>query len=376
MGSIDTRSGLRCLSWGLAGVLLVSVGGVLAQEVSTVALEAVRRLKGTDLSANSGLRAAVEKMADQLRGKPESLEIIRDFDLKDRAADLLLVLKNHPDSEAAAEAVRYLSKTDGRILEREISGPGATAGLFRAVGRSGVAEWVARIEAVAASGDRPAALREAAVNALLQTESGAKRLAGLVRSGRLPSELSRQATDGLKGVPWAAVRQSLVGVVPEAGRGAGAAALPKDRLLAMPGDRGRGAQVVRRPTVGCLTCHQVGTEGVDFGPRLTEIGAKLGKDALYDSIVEPSAGIGFGYEGWTVHTRDGEETTGLIASETEAELVMKMAGGQVVRMKKSDLVRREKLVQSLMPAGLADGMSAQELADVLAYLGGLKPPAP
>jgi putative heme-binding domain-containing protein len=64
----------------------------------------------------------------------------------------------------------------------------------------------------------------------------------------------------------------------------------------------------------------------------------------------------------------------LIASETEAELVMKVAGGHRVRMKKSDVVRREKQVQSLMPAGLADGMSAQELADVLAYLGGLKPP--
>ena len=367
---------MRRLTLALACMLLGSAEIAPAQEVSSVALEAVRRLNGTDLSANAGLRAAVEKMADQLRGRPESLEIIRDFDLKDRASDLLLLLKNHPESEAAVDAVRYLSKTDGRILEREMAGPGATPGLLRAMGRSGLTEWITRMEAVVAAGDRPAALREAAVAALLQTEAGAKRLAGLVRSGRLPAELAKQSTEGLRAVPWAAVRQSLVSVVPEAGKGSGAAAVPKDRLLAMPGDRGRGAEVVRRPTVGCLTCHQVGTEGVDFGPRLTEIGAKLGRDALYDSIVEPSAGIGFGYEGWTVHTRDGEETTGLIASETEAELVMKVAGGHRVRMKKSDVVRREKQVQSLMPAGLADGMSAQELADVLAYLGGLKPPTP
>ena len=168
-----------------------------------------------------------------------------------------------------------------------------------------------------------------------------------------------------------------------AGLGRGAAAQPatpgappKQQVLQAHGDVARGAQLIRRDTVGCLACHKIRGEGIDFGPQLTEIGAKLGKDALYDSIVEPSAGIGFGYEGWLVATQDGEEFVGLLSSETDAEVVLKQAGGNTVRVRKADVLRKDKQAQSLMPAGLADNLGVQGLADVIAYLASLRPPAP
>jgi putative heme-binding domain-containing protein len=102
----------------------------------------------------------------------------------------------------------------------------------------------------------------------------------------------------------------------------------------------------------------------------------LGKEALYDAIVDPSAGISFGFEAWLLTLRDGDEVLGLISSETEQEILMKMQGGQSLRFRKVDVIRREKQLQSIMPTGLHEGLSAQDFADLLAYLASLKPVAP
>lgn len=146
--------------------------------------------------------------------------------------------------------------------------------------------------------------------------------------------------------------------------------------MQMRGDPARGSVVFRRAATGCIGCHQVGREGIGLGPNLGEIGAKLGKEALYDAIVDPSAGISFGYEAWLLTLRDGEEVLGLIASETDGEVALRMAGGQVLRYRKSEILKREKQAQSIMPAGLQDTMASEDFADLLAYLLSLKPQVP
>ena len=55
----------------------------------------------------------------------------------------------------------------------------------------------------------------------------------------------------------------------------------------------------------CSVCHMAGTEGKDFGPKLTEIGSKYAKEGLLNAIVHPSEGISFGYEGWEIKMKDG-----------------------------------------------------------------------
>ncbi len=102
---------------------------------------------------------------------------------------------------------------------------------------------------------------------------------------------------------------------------------------------------------------------------------KLGKDALYASILDPNAGISFGYETWQLETKDGEEATGLIASETEEEVALKLPGGIVTRYPKSNLAKQEKLRTSTMPQGLALTLKPQELVDLIEYLAGLGKPA-
>lgn len=370
--------GLRRLTdSGLLSVLVLVFlsSGLRAEDSSSVAIEAVRRLKGTDLSANPTLKSAVERVVDQVRGQAVMVELVRDFDLRERVPDLLAFLKKHPGDDAAAEAIQYVGQVDARRLEALVRDPEAAADLFAAIGRSGVGEWSDRLAEVAAAEDRKPAQREAAIRALLGTEPGSKALAQLAQGKRLPAPLREIAVEGLRATRWPSVRASLAGLGSERREG-NPGIPPKEGLLRLGGDVARGSQVFRRGSASCLSCHQVGREGVDFGPRLTEIGAKLGKEALFDAIVDPSAGISFGFEGWLLTFRDGEELLGLIASETEKEIVMKVPGGQILRYRAAEVIRREKQVQSIMPSGLHEGLSTQDFADLLAYLASLRPAAP
>jgi len=130
--------------------------------------------------------------------------------------------------------------------------------------------------------------------------------------------------------------------------------------------------VFTRPEVNCIGCHRVNDKGVDFGPALSEIGAKLGKDALYEAILDPSAGIAFGYEAWQIELKSGDEAYGLIVSETADELIMKDVKAIPTRIKKSEIVKRQQLKTSIMPAGLQQTMSTQDLVDLVEYLSSLK----
>lgn len=140
----------------------------------------------------------------------------------------------------------------------------------------------------------------------------------------------------------------------------------------MTGDPAKGAQIFRRPEVNCISCHQVRGEGVDFGPALSEIGSKLAREALFEAILDPSAGISFGFEAWQITLKDGDEAFGLIASETEDELVLKLQGGTLNRLKKADIAGREKQKLSVMPAGLQASLTTAEFVDLVEYLASLK----
>src|SRR6185436_7573374 len=113
-------------------------------------------------------------------------------------------------------------------------------------------------------------------------------------------------------------------------------------------------------------------QGIDFGPNLSEIGSKLAKEALYESILDPSAGISFGYEVWNIELKSGDELYGLIVSETTEELSVKSVGGAVTKCKTVEIARRTKAALSIMPSGLQQNMSAQDLVDLVEYLGSLK----
>jgi putative heme-binding domain-containing protein len=144
---------------------------------------------------------------------------------------------------------------------------------------------------------------------------------------------------------------------------------PISELVAMNGDAKKGVEIF---AANCSVCHQVNGEGMDFGPKLSEIGSKLGKDGQYLAIMYPDAGIGFGYEGWELKMKDGSVLNGIISSKTETDLVLKMPGGIVQNLKTSAVKSMKMMPNSMMPTGLMDGMSKEEAVNLVEYLAGLK----
>ena len=77
----------------------------------------------------------------------------------------------------------------------------------------------------------------------------------------------------------------------------------------------------------CANCHIVNKFGKDVGPDLSEIGSKLSREAMYTSILDPSAGISHNYENYIVVTASGQVINGLKMSETPDEVVIRTPRG-------------------------------------------------
>ena len=112
--------------------------------------------------------------------------------------------------------------------------------------------------------------------------------------------------------------------------------------------------------------------GINFGPDLSDIGSKYGKAALYSNILDPGAGITFGYEGYLIKTKDGKALLGYIISETNQELTINMIGGVSAKIKITDIISKKPYEYSLMPSGLLDGLKKQEVSGLIEYLASLK----
>ena len=115
-------------------------------------------------------------------------------------------------------------------------------------------------------------------------------------------------------------------------------------------------------------CHQVNGEGKNVGPDLSEIGKKLSREAVFESILYPSASISHNFETYIVETKKGTTANGLLVSKTAEEIAIKDAESIVRTFKMAEVESVAKSAVSLMPADLHQAITTQELTDVVEYL--------
>ena len=118
----------------------------------------------------------------------------------------------------------------------------------------------------------------------------------------------------------------------------------------------------------CAKCHIVNGEGKSVGPNLSGIGAKLSREALYESILAPSAAISHSYETFTALLKDGRSFTGLLISQSPEKIVIRGADSIDVTLSAAEVEELVKQPVSLMPADLATTLSTDELVDLVAWL--------
>lgn len=341
-----------------------------------VIVETLLKLKRQDLSTvKPETRNAALRHIDAHRGTtPERfVELVELFDVRDRTPELLRVVAEMPDDPAGISAARVLLKWGELDRLREIidgDNERAASAAVRAVGATQHKAGLRVLADLAGNAERSTVLRSDAVRALGRGPAGERLLLALAADEKLSEELKPIAAAVMLISRDSAVREEASAHL--RGFTSDTKLPPVTELVKQRGDPERGAAVYLKAT--CFTCHKVGedTPGIDFGPALTEIGSKLARQALYESILAPSAGISFGYEGQLVTLKNGQQLLGYVASETDEQIVLKQMGGVSTPIKKSDIQSRQAQPQSLMPPNLHLLITEQELVDLVEYLASLK----
>jgi putative heme-binding domain-containing protein len=124
-------------------------------------------------------------------------------------------------------------------------------------------------------------------------------------------------------------------------------------------------------TASCISCHKMGDAGNAFGPELAKLEAKMTPLEITRHILEPSLKIDEKYRSTTLLTDDGRSITGLVVEETPTEVAIvenPVAKADPVRIKKSDIDERSTSPVSIMPKGLLDKLTRDEVLDLIAYV--------
>jgi putative membrane-bound dehydrogenase-like protein len=143
----------------------------------------------------------------------------------------------------------------------------------------------------------------------------------------------------------------------------------EELLEALPeGDIRRGQAVFNGTKAACASCHAIGYLGGTLGPDLTKIGQVRDKRDLLESIVFPSASFVRSYEPLAVQTMDGKLHNGLVERDAPEEITLALSADQVVRIPREDVEDAYPGTISIMPAGLDQQLTLEELADLVAFL--------
>ena len=319
-------------------------------------------------------KKAVTDVLKAVYGKSEYLNLVRRYELKNESPKLLDMTIAKSDDPLGREAATLLLDLKGvELIKSAISNSDTakTMKVLNALGGVGSKQSIDILQNVAFSTSYNTTIRMKAANRMGGSMSGEDKVLQLLRDKKVAKDMIPDFVDGLKWAWRKAIYIEASTFLPNGGsKNAVKKKVPTIKELSMmTGNNQKGKAVFKS---NCLVCHQVNKEGYDFGPNLSEIGTKLPKEALLESIVQPSAGINFGYERSQLNMKDGSVITGIIASKTETDIDLKYPAGIKQRVKASDVKSSKELPESMMPSGLDDQMSKQELADLLTYLSALK----
>lgn len=144
-----------------------------------------------------------------------------------------------------------------------------------------------------------------------------------------------------------------------------AALPPVEEILKLKGDSTKGKTTAQR----CIMCHVIDGTGAEVGPGLADFGKTQTHEVLVRSLVDPSADISHGYEAMEIKTKDGKTIHGLVYKDHDPLIVASM-GGLTQLVPKEKLASKKPLGRSLMLSAAQLGLTAQDVADVVAYLKG------
>ena len=116
----------------------------------------------------------------------------------------------------------------------------------------------------------------------------------------------------------------------------------------------------------CLQCHRLYGLGGDVGPELTG-SDRANADYILENVLDPSAAVGRDYRLVNVLTTDGRLVSGVLKQQDDSSIVVHTVNEKVV-LPREDIEEIKLADTSMMPEGLLEGLSPQEVRDLFSYL--------
>ncbi len=134
------------------------------------------------------------------------------------------------------------------------------------------------------------------------------------------------------------------------------------------GDIRRGQSVFNSTKAACSSCHAIGYLGGNVGPDLTRIGQIRVERDLLEAIVFPSASFVRSYEPVVIATQSGQVFSGVLRKDSADEIVLATGPDEEARIPRDQVEEMQPGTVSVMPAGLDQQLTPQEIADLVTFL--------
>ncbi|MDP4211772.1 MAG: c-type cytochrome [Bacteroidota bacterium] len=317
------------------------------------------------------LKKAIESGLTQAKGTHAYIDIVRRFHIRDKGPELLDLALHTSDADMQADALKLLlSNGDEHLVYPVLQQKDESSrNLITALGDIEDKKTKSILQSVVLNKQYSLDWREDALKALGKDWTGEDMLLALQKNKKLPADLQDSAGAILINSNRETMRQSAATYFKTVAAAKVNSIAPIETLVKLKGDAASGKAIF---SSYCASCHQVNSTGVNFGPNLSEIGSKLSKDALYAAVLQPSAGISFGFDGYIFKLKNGVQLLGYVASQTNDEISIKLMGGITEKHKKTDIAEKKPYRRSLMTEGLPQAMGQQKFVDLVEYLTTLK----
>ena len=332
-----------------------------------IAVLALQHLVTGQLIENPGLNEPLYETLERVKGTRAYLDLVKRFELSDQSEQLFQMALESDSDELQRDASSLLIELGQGSLFRdailETSGE-VEASLIERLGEinSGGSREILR--SLVTDSELALETRRRTLDAIGPGWQGENLILGMLEAGTFPDDLKGMAAGILFNSSDDRRRVRAAEYLDPPADMQGEPLPPIAELIEKNGDPAAGKTHFDQL---CASCHVVNGQGTDFGPDLSQIGAKLPREALYNAILFPDAGIGFGYEGFVVHLKDGGAAMGYVLNRSDEEIQLREQGGQTRSYTLNDVDRIEAMDNSLMPA-LGRSMNEQQLVDMVAYL--------
>lgn len=324
------------------------------------------------VSASPKAKKALYAVLENIKGSDEFLELITRYNIPSYNKELLQMAADTSSIIDHEKAMGILLKMGGgaMVMDAAKRSGDTSKNIIYALGGVGSVQSMDMLQKLMLSNALDSSLKNTAAKSLGHSYLGEEKVLALLKSKKVPQPLIPFVVEGVKNAWRGSVKIEAESFLPASMRTNLSKPAPAlNTLVSLKGNSINGQKIF---ATTCSTCHKVKDAGNSFGPDLTEIGSKLPKEAVYNSIVYPSEGIGFGYEGWLVQMNDGSVMSGIISSKTKSTIDLKFPGGSTSQVKVADVKLLSQSKQSLMPDGLYNNFSNQDFSDLLEYLNSLK----